>query len=54
MLWIRKSHIPTKKTIFKPKKNLFYSNYYDLKKFKKKQFDLVIGFNSIYMQNLEI
>jgi len=43
---------PLKKTIFKPRKNLFYSNYYDLKKFKKNQFDLVIGFNSIYMQNL--
>ena len=43
---------PLRKSIFKIKKNLFLCNYYELKKFKSKQFDLVIGFNSIYMQNL--
>tara|TARA_Y100000590_G_scaffold425571_2_gene533711 strand:+ start:103 stop:765 length:663 start_codon:yes stop_codon:yes gene_type:complete len=34
------------------KKKLYLKNYYDLKKFKNRHFDLVIAFNSIYMQNL--
>ena len=47
------NHIyPIKKSNKKIKKNLYYKNYYDLSNFKKKQFDLVIAFNSIYMQNL--
>ncbi len=34
------------------KKKLYLKNYYDLKNFKNRHFDLVIAFNSIYMQNL--
>ena len=34
------------------KNKLYLKNYYDLQKFKNNHFDLVIAFNSIYMQNL--
>ena len=34
------------------KKKIYNLPYYELKAFKNKEFDLVIAFNSIYMQNL--
>lgn len=47
------NHIyPINKADKKIRKCLYKKNYYDLKKYKKNQFDLVIAFNSIYMQNL--
>ena len=47
------NHIyPIKKADKKIRQHLFKKDYYDLKKYKKNEFDLVIGFNSIYMQNL--
>ena len=36
----------------KLKKNVLYRDYYNLDIFKTNQFDLIIAFNSIYMQNL--
>ncbi len=47
------NHIyPIKKANKKISKYLNKNNYYDLQRYKNKEFDLVIGFNSIYMQNL--
>ena len=43
---------PILKADKKIRKHLLKKNYYDLKSYKKNEFDLVIGFNSIYMQNL--
>ncbi len=42
---------PLKKTVLKDKKKLILSEYYNTP-FKKNYFDFVLGFNSIYMQNL--
>ena len=43
---------PIKKANKKICKYLHENQYYDLKNYRRKEFDLVIGFNSIYMQNL--
>lgn len=48
---IENHEYPLKKTILKNKKNLILSEYYKVP-FKKHYFDFVLGFNSIYMQNL--
>jgi len=43
---------PITKIRKKLKKNIYYREYYNLDNFNSNQFDLVIAFNSIYMQNL--
>lgn len=45
------NHLYPIKKLLKTDNKIFFSPYYSIK-FKKKFFDLVIGFNSIYMQNL--
>ena len=49
---IENHEYPIKKSNLKIRNKIFLKNYYDLKNFRNNQFDLVIGFNSIYMQNL--
>ena len=52
MIGIENHRYPISKASVKVKNKLYLKNYYDLEKFKKNQFDLIIAFNSIYMQNL--
>jgi len=49
---IENHEYPLKKANKKIKKKLYFKDYYNLKNYKKREFDLVIAFNSIYMQNL--
>ena len=49
---IENHRYPISKASVKVKNKLYLKNYYDLEKFKRNQFDLIIAFNSIYMQNL--
>ncbi len=49
---IENHEYPISKIKKKIKKNVFYRDYYNLNNFKTNQFDLIIAFNSIYMQNL--
>ncbi len=52
VIGIENHRYPIIKASVKVKNKIYLKNYYDLEKFKKNQFDLIIAFNSIYMQNL--
>jgi SAM-dependent methyltransferase len=52
LIGIENHPYPIKKANKKIRKYLKEKQYFDLGNFKNNQFDLVIGFNSIYMQNL--
>jgi ubiquinone/menaquinone biosynthesis C-methylase UbiE len=49
---IENHQYPLKKANKKIKGKLYLKDYHNLKNYKKREFDLVIAFNSIYMQNL--